>query len=73
MFVLLVFLYAAETLTLTRRLVNKQRRMERSVLRIRLRNKIPNYTIIRRTKIQDVVVRVGVINWAGHLAKTTDG
>ena len=76
--VLPVMTYGAETLTLTKKSINKlqvtQRAMERAILGISLRDKIQNNEIRRRTGVADVVRRITTLkwNWAGHIARTTD-
>lgn len=48
--------------------------MERSMLGISLRDRIPNTEIRRRTGVQDAVERITILkwNWAGHVARMTD-
>lgn len=76
--VLPVLTYGAETLTLTRKNITKiqvmQRRMERSMLGITLRDRVPNTTIRLRTKTRDAVETILHLkwNWAGHVARMTD-
>ena len=73
--VLPVLTYGAETLTLTRETANKLRvaeiEMERAILSITLRDRIPNDEIRRRTRVTDVVERVAHLkwSWAGHIAR----
>ena len=52
-----------------------QRAMERSMLGIKLINRVPNVEIRRRTKVFDIGNRVMELkwNWAGHLARRGDG
>jgi len=68
--------YGAETLTLTQKSAEKvaQRAMERSMLGVGLRDRIPNEIIRQRTKVADVVERIATVKWAwaGHLARTRD-
>ena len=77
--VLPVLTYGAETLTLTklsmRKLQVTQRRMERSMLDLTLRDRIRNEEIRRRTGVEDVIVRIAKLkwNWAGHMARMRDG
>lgn len=79
MCVLPVLTYGAETLTLTkasaRKLQKTQRRMERSMLGISLRDRIRNEEIRRRTGVDDVLERVtrAKWRWAGHVARSNDG
>lgn len=76
--VLPVLTYGSETLTLTRKSVNKirvaQRAMERSMLRVTLRDKIPNERIRQRTGVIDAIQRITYLkwNWAGHVARMTN-
>lgn len=77
--VLPVMTYGAETLTLTTVSANKlkrtQRKMERSMLGVSLRDHIRNEEIRQRTGVTDVIARIARLkwNWAGHLARLTDG
>ena len=77
--VLPVLTYGAETLTLTKKNIHRiqvmQRKMERSMLGVTLRDKIPNHTIRNRTGVRDAVISVLHLkwNWAGHVARMTDG
>jgi len=63
------------TLTLTQKSAEKlrvaQRAMERSMLGVSLRDRIPNEIIRQRTKVVDVVERIATMKWAwaGHLAR----
>lgn len=76
--ILPVLTYGAETLTLTRRTIHKirvaQRAMERSMLGISLRDRVPNHEIRRRTRVVDAIERITTLkwNWAGHVARLTD-
>ncbi|KAG7308870.1 hypothetical protein JYU34_006132 [Plutella xylostella] len=71
--------YGAETWTLTKETVHRirvaQRAMERAMLGISLRDRIPNVVIRKRTKVFDVGMRVAELKWewAGHLARREDG
>ena len=77
--VLPILTYGAETLTLTKKTVNKiriaQRKMERSLLDVSLKDKIRNTVLRERTKLTDAVERMANLkwNWAGHVARLTDG
>ena len=77
--VLPILTYGAETLTLTKKTVNKiriaQRKMERSLLDVSLKDKIRNTVLRERTKLIDAVERMANLkwNWAGHVARLTDG
>ena len=70
--------YGAETWALTkdqpRKLATSQRRMERSILNISLKDKIRNETIRERTKVKDVIETVRDLKsrWAGHVARMED-
>lgn len=76
--VLPVMIYGAETLTLTRKSINKlqvaQRAMERSMLGITRRDKVTNITIRSRTKVADIIelITKSKWRWAGHVARTKD-
>lgn len=76
--VLPVLTYGAETLTLTKKSIEKiqvaQRRMERSMLGITLRDRVPNEVIRRKTGVRDAVETILKLkwNWAGHVARMTD-
>lgn len=71
--------YAAETWPLTKELMDKigkaERRMERALLGIRLKDKIRNSDIRKNTQFEDIVSRIArnKWNWAGHIARLTDG
>ena len=73
--VLPVMTYGAETLTLTTASANKlmvtQRKMERSMLGVSLRDHIRNEDLRRRTGVTDVVNQIRKLkwNWAGHVAR----
>ena len=77
--VLPVMTYGAETLTLTTASANKlmvtQRKMERSMLGVSLRDHIRNEDLRRRTGVTDVVNQIRKLkwNWAGHVARMSDG
>ncbi|CAG9837260.1 unnamed protein product [Diabrotica balteata] len=77
--VLPVLTYGAETLTLTKAAATKlrvtQRRMERSMLGITLRDRITNEDIRRRTGVTDIIEKIARLKWrwAGHIARMTDG
>jgi len=61
--------YGAETLTLTKTTISKlqvtQRAMERIMLGVSLRDRIPNATIHRRSGVTDVIVRITtrILEW----------
>lgn len=71
--------YGAETWTLTQKTVHKmrvaQRAMERTMLGIRLQDRVRNTEIRRRTKVKDIGERVVELkwSWAGHMARRGDG
>lgn len=77
--VLPVMTYGAETLTLTNASAKKlkitQRKMERSMLGVSLRDHIRNEELRRRTGVTDVVLHVAKLKWkwAGHVARMQDG
>ena len=58
----------------SRKLANSQRRMERSILNISLKDKIRNETIRERTKVKHVIETVRDLKsrWAGHVARVED-
>lgn len=76
--VLPVLTYGAETLTLTKKTVNKvriaQRKMERSMLGISLSDRIENNRIREMSGVADAVERIATLkwNWAGHVARISD-
>ncbi|CAH2243675.1 jg26149 [Pararge aegeria aegeria] len=59
---------------LIRRLRVTQRAIERAML-VSLRDQIRNAKIRRRTRVTDIAQRVAKLNWqwAGHIARRTDG
>ncbi|CAH2232405.1 jg20998 [Pararge aegeria aegeria] len=63
------------TLGLIRRLRVTQRAMERAMLGVSLRDHIRNEEIGRRTRVTDIAQRVAKLKWqwAGHIARRTDG
>ena len=73
--ILPVMTYGSETSTLTKKSVNKvrvtQRAMERSLLGITIRNRVPNEIILQRTRVTDAVERMACLkwSWAGHVAR----
>ena len=73
--ILPVMTYGSETSTLTKKSVNKvrvtQRAMERSMLGITIRDRVPNEAIRRRTGVTDAVERMACLkwSWAGHVAR----
>ncbi|CAH2264014.1 jg16397 [Pararge aegeria aegeria] len=77
--VLPVMTYGSETWSLTmgliRRLRVTQRAMERAMLGVSLRDLIRNEKIRRRTRVTDIAQRVAKLKWqwAGHIARRTDG
>lgn len=77
--VLPVLTYGAETLTLTKKTVNKirvaQRAMERSMLGVSLRDRVPNTRLRQMSGVTDAIERITMLkwNWAGHIARMTDG
>ncbi|CAH2268857.1 jg27184 [Pararge aegeria aegeria] len=60
---------------LIRRLRVSQRAMERAMLGVSLRDQIRNEEIRRRTRVTDIAQRVAKLKWqwAGHIARSTDG
>lgn len=76
--VLPVLTYGSETLTLTKKSINKirvaQRAMERSMMGITLRDRVPNDQIRRITKVMDAVEQIthSKWNWAGHVARMSN-
>lgn len=76
--ILPVLTYAAETWTLTKRnkqlLATTQRAMERSMLKISLRDRQTNTWIRGKTKVEDVIERAlrQKWRWAGHVARLED-
>lgn len=76
--ILPVLTYGAETLTLTKASCNRirvtQRRMERAMLGLSWRDRVPNESLRRRTGVVDAVERIALLkwNWAGHVARRTD-
>lgn len=77
--ILPVLTYGAETLTLTKQSIDKiritQRKMERSMLGLSLRDRVPNNQLRQMTGITDAIVRITNLkwNWAGHVARFADG
>lgn len=77
--ILPVLTYGAETLTFTKKTIHKigvaQRAMERSMLGISLKDRVPNETIRQRTGVSDTIKRITSLkwNWAGHVARMSDG
>ncbi|CAH2211469.1 jg22874 [Pararge aegeria aegeria] len=71
--------YGSETWSLTmgliRRLRVTQRAMERAMLGVSLRDQIRNEEIRRRTRVTNIAQRVAKLKWqwAGHIARRTDG
>ena len=68
--------YGAETWSLAKRQENKlaavQRSMERTILNITRQDKIGNVTIRDRTRVTDIIERIGSMKeqWAGHITLT---
>ncbi|CAH2236728.1 jg16968 [Pararge aegeria aegeria] len=60
---------------LIRRLRVTQRAMERAMLGVSLRDQIRNEEIRKRTRVTDIALRVAKLKlqWAGHIARRTDG
>ncbi|CAH2234449.1 jg6126 [Pararge aegeria aegeria] len=58
-----------------KRLRVTQRAMERAMLGVSLRDQIKNEEIRRRTRVTDIAQRVAKLKWqwAGHIARRTDG
>lgn len=77
--ILPVMTYGAETLTLTdtsaKKLRIAQRKMERSMIGVSLRDHMRNEDLRARTGVTDVIYHVAKLkwNWAGHVARMTDG
>ncbi|CAH2239686.1 jg12462 [Pararge aegeria aegeria] len=77
--VLPVMTYGTETWSLTmgiiRRLRVTLRVMERAMLEESLRDQIRNEEVRRRTRATDIAQRVAKLKqqWAGHIARRTDG
>ena len=73
--ILPVITYGLETMTLTANTIHKlkctQRSMERQMLGISLRDRVPNTEIRLRTKLVDVIDRIAKSKWqwAGHVAR----
>lgn len=76
--VLPVMTYGMETSTLTKKSASRlqvtQRRMERSMLGITLRDRMSNEDLRRRTRVTDVIIRIAKLkwSWAGHVARLSD-
>ncbi|CAH2232920.1 jg12423 [Pararge aegeria aegeria] len=60
---------------LTRGLRVTQRAVERVILGVSLRDQIRNEEILRRTRVTEIAQRVAKLKWqwAGHIARRTDG
>lgn len=77
--VLPVLTYDAETLTLTKISIKKlqttQRKMERAMIGLTLRDRIRNEEIRRRTGFRDIIERIARLKWkwTGHIARLRDG
>lgn len=63
--------YSYKTLAETVRRV--QRKMERSILSITLRDRVRNVEIRRRTQVEDIIERIARLKWmcVGHIARMT--
>lgn len=67
--------YGCETWTLTdkhrEKLAKTQRAMERSMLSIRLSDRIRNWEIRRKTKVTDIITRIENLKWSwtGHMLR----
>lgn len=76
--VLPVTTYGMETIAITQASAHRfrvmERAMERSMLGISLRDKIPNDEIRRRTKVKDIIEKITELKWqwAGHVARQKD-
>jgi hypothetical protein len=70
--------YGSETWTVRKTEKNKlqttQRAMERQILRIKLRDKVRNEEIRRKTRLKDAYIdaQERKIRWAGHIARRAD-
>lgn len=77
--ILPVMTYGAETLTLTvasaKKLRITQRKMERSMIGVSLRDRVRNEDLRARTGVTDVIYQIAKLkwNWAGHIARMKDG
>ncbi|CAG9137374.1 unnamed protein product [Plutella xylostella] len=77
--ILPALLYGCQTWSLTKNIVRKiitfQRATERSMLGLKLQDRVKNTEIRRITKITDAVDMLCRLKWkwAGHVARTTDG
>lgn len=66
--------YGAKTLTLTRKVVQRievtQGTIEKSMLRLTLRDRVKNTDLLRRTGLTDTVESITTLkwSWAGHIA-----
>ena len=51
-----------------------QRKMERAMLGVSLRDHVTNQDLRRRTGVKDIVERMATLkwNWAGHTARMSD-
>lgn len=73
--ILPVTTYGCETWVLTKKILNKlkihQRSIERKMIGITLKDHKTNEWIRNRTKVEDIVRRIGSLkwNWAGHVAR----
>lgn len=71
--------YGCQTWCLTEKTANKisvcQRAMERSVLNLKLSDKVKNTEIRKRTQVTDAVIHTRKLKWkwAGHLSRYEDG
>ncbi|GJQ74379.1 hypothetical protein Trydic_g21253 [Trypoxylus dichotomus] len=70
-----VLTHGAETLTLTKKTTNKiriaQTAMERSMLELSVKDKVPNTEVRNRTKVTDAIeeITTWTWSWAGHIAR----
>jgi hypothetical protein len=73
--ILPVATYGLETMAITRKMAEQlrvtQRAMERAMLNISLRDKIPNTEIRRRTKVTDIMEKIATLRWqwVAHVAR----
>lgn len=71
--------YGCQTWCLTEKTANKisicQRTMERSILNLKLSDKVKNTEIRKRTQVTDAIIHVRKLKWkwAGHLSRYEDG
>lgn len=76
--VLPVLTYGIETMTFTKRIMQKfkttQRAMERKMMGISLKDKVPNKKIREVTRVADVAEKATRLKWrwAGHVVRSVD-